>query len=282
MLDFRRSTMRPIGRIIPLPLHSLARRVQAGLRARDLTHADVVSAAYPKSGSTWLRFVVSDLAARDQDVDFSTISTLSAPLGAHRDAPRLIPGGGRFVKTHEGFGAFPRFPARGLYLVRDGRDVAVSMFHFLRRWKVYEGPFGEYLDAFLAGRVVDYGSWQEHATGWCRAAARRPDEIAVVRYEDLLSADGARALRSGLARIGWDVSQDDVEGAFARNDLESMRRKEARTGASVMGRATSGTPAVPFVRQGRSGQWQEQFTDEQARAFDRLAGSALEMAGYAR
>ena len=282
MLDFRRSTMRPVARVVPLPLHAFARTVQTGLRSRGLEHADVVSAAYPKSGSTWLRFVVVDLASGGAGVDFTNIARLSPPLGAHRDAPRLIQGRGRFVKTHEGFSAFPRFPSRGVYLVRDGRDVAVSMYHFLRRWKVYEGPFEDYLDAFLGGRVVNYGSWQEHATGWCRAAQQRPDDIAVLRYEEMLSPDGPAALRAALARIGWEVPLDDVEAAVERNDFESMQKMEAKTGASVSRRVAGAKPAVPFVRQGKAGQWQEQFSDAQLRTFDRRAGEALELAGYER
>src|SRR5689334_6895227 len=121
-LDFRRATMRPGARVVPLPLHSYARMAQTAYRARGLTADDVVTPSFPKSGSTWLRFVVATIAAPGAEVDFTTLSRLSPPLGAHAAAPLLVGGRGRFIKTHEPLTAFPRFRSRALYVVRDGRD----------------------------------------------------------------------------------------------------------------------------------------------------------------
>lgn len=280
MLDLRRATMRPVGRLVPLPLQPYARLLQTGIRARGLTPADVVSAAYPKSGSTWLRFLAADIASRDAEVNFISIPELSPPLGAHRDAPRLVDGQGRFIKTHESYRAFPRFNARGLYMIRDGRDVAVSLFHFLRRCNVYNGSFDDYLPAFLQGRVVNYGSWQDHVTSWCRAAEKRPDTIAVLRYEELLSPDGPEALRAALSRIGWNIGRDVAEAAVERNSFQNMRKIESETGVPV--RNPKATRQGSFVRQGRAGQWQETFSDSQVRMFLDHAGEALDLAGYTR
>jgi hypothetical protein len=280
MLDLRRATMRPVGRLVPMPLHSYARALQTGLRARGLTPEDVVSASYPKSGSTWLRFLVADIASRSADVNFTTIAELSPPLGAHGGAPRLIDGRGRFIKTHESYRAFPSFGARGLYMVRDGRDVAVSLYHFLRRCNVYDGPFEDYLEAFLHGRVVNYGSWQDHVTSWCAAAEKSPDTIAVLRYEDLLSPEGPEALRAALARIGWDIGPEAAAAAVERNSFQNMRKMESETGLPTS--AGKAPRRGAFVRQGRAGQWQETFSDSQASLFLDHAGTALDVAGYAR
>jgi hypothetical protein len=281
MLDVRRGMMRPTGRLVPLTLHAQARKVLTTFRARGLTSADVIAASFPKSGSTWLRFMIADLAPQGGASDFATIARISPPLGKHHDAPRLIDGRGRFIKTHESFSSFMRFPPRALYVVRDGRDVAVSMYHFLRRLGVYSGPFGEYLDAFLAGRVVNYGSWHDHVRAWVIAAERHPQRIAVLRYEDLLAPNGAETLQATLARIGWNVPLEAAQAAVERNDLENMRRKEKQTDASVWHvKDPSSTEAVPFVRAGRAEQWKEQFTDEQVRRFHGVAGSSLRLAGY--
>jgi hypothetical protein len=281
VLDFRRATMRPAARIVPLPVHSQARLVQTVYRARGLTPDDVVTPSFPKSGSTWLRFVVATIATRQADVNFTNLSDLSPPLGRHGGAPRLIGERGRFIKTHERYEAFPRFRSRALYVVRDGRDVAVSLYHFLRRWNIYTGPFEEYLPAFLAGRVVNYGSWQEHVSSWYGAARRRPDAIAVVRYEDLLGDRGAEALGAALARIGWKVPDEAVEQALRQNSFERMRRMEAETGVRNVRSVGTKDPSIPFVRRGKAGQWREMFSDEQLRAFDAEAGEALALAGYA-
>jgi hypothetical protein len=281
MLDIRRDMMRPAARLVPLPLHNQARKILIIVRARGLTPADVIAASFPKAGSTWLRFMIADLTVQGGAADFATIARLSPPLGQHHAAPRLIEDHGRFIKTHESFSAFTRFPARALYVVRDGRDVAVSMYHYLRRRGVYSGPFDDYLDAFLAGRVVNYGSWQDHVRAWLSAVAQHPERIAVLRYEDLLQAGGAETLQGTLAKIGWAVPIEAARAAVERNSLDSMRLKESRTDVSVWRmKDASSSPAVPFVRAGRAEQWKEQFTENQMQRFRAKAGSALQLAGY--
>lgn len=281
MLDLRRSmVVNPTARLVPMALHPFARTVQTAVRARGLTPADVVAASYPRSGSTWLRFVIADIASQGTDVDFLNIADLSAPLGSHRDAPALIDGRGRFIKTHESFRAFPWFTARGLYLVRDGRDVAVSLYHWLRRWNVYRGPFEDYLPAFLHGRVVNYGSWQEHVASWQGAAARRSGSIVVLRYEDLLGSDGAEILRHTLVQIGWDVPAEVVELAMKRNVFEKMKQKGADADAHGTSPRKQADTSVPVVRKGSVGQWREVFSDDQTRMFKDAAGRSLERSGY--
>ena len=280
MLDLRRETMRPIARLVPLGVHSQARKVLTTLRTIGVTADDVVAASYPKAGSTWLRFMIADLSPEASDADFATLVHLSPPLGQHRAAPRLIDGRGRFIKTHESFSAFYRFPGRALYMVRDGRDVAVSMYHFLERVNVQPVLFSDYLEAFLAGRVVPYGSWQDHVIAWLRAAEKYPDRVAVLRYEELLTATGPEVLQQTLAQIGWNISLEAAKTAVERNSLESMRAREERTDLAEFPGLKGRSSSMPFVRVGKAEQWRDAFTEEQQRRFQQIAGAALELAGY--
>jgi hypothetical protein len=270
--------MRPAARLVPLALQPQVRKATTVVRTRGLSRDDVIVAAFPKSGSTWVRFVLVDLASDGADVDFGNVKDLAAPLGGHREAPRLIQGRGRLLKTHESYASFGRLPSRALCVIRDGRDVAVSHFHYVRRRETYKGPFGEYLEAFLAGRVTNFGPWHEHVAAWHRAAEARPDDIAVLRYEDLLSPDAPAVLQSALARIGWQVSVEPVAESLVRNNFENMKKKESLgTAQAVPGKIDA---SVPFVRKGTAGQWRETFSEAQAREFGAVAGDALAMAGY--
>jgi estrone sulfotransferase len=279
VVDLRRSLMRPAARIVPLPLHRHLRSAQTILRARGLSDADIVVASYPKSGSTWLRFLLIDLASQGADVDFLNVRDLSAPLGAHRHAPKLVEGRGRLVKTHESYASFHKFPARGLCMLRDGRDVAVSHFHFMRRLGVYQGLFDDYLDAFLKGNVNVYGAWHEHVRAWYLGAGRR-DDIALLRYEDLLGPDAPGMLRNTLAHIGWEVPAEAVAASIGRNAFENMRKKESRVDVWTARGNRQVDRSVPFVRRGTAGQWHEVFTEAQLRKFKSVAGGSLIMAGY--
>ncbi len=134
---------------------------------RGLTADDVFLASYPRSGSVWLRFLLTEMLSGD--ASFVTIARTVPYVGKHRATPRLVPGGGRMIKTHEPFMSRYR---RAIHLVRDPRDVCISYFNFLQRiGKITirggddeAASFDHHVDAFLAGRVDAFGTWQQHVT----------------------------------------------------------------------------------------------------------------------
>jgi hypothetical protein len=50
-------------------------------------------------------------------------------------------------------------------IARNGKDVAVSFFHFSRSHHGFRGTFDEFFDRFMWGRV-EWGSWFKHVKGW--------------------------------------------------------------------------------------------------------------------
>lgn len=264
-------------RVLPAPAEELVRSATVRGRSRGLAPADVLTVAYPKSGSTWLRFVQTH-ALSEQDapeVDFDNVRDSSVSVGEQAGAPALLPGGGRLVKTHEPAGRFPaRLRPRVVYLVRDGRDVAISYFHHLNRRGAGWADFDAFLPEFLAGTVGPYGPWQDHVQGWlARVHAAGPTAV-VIRYEDMLE-DAVTAVGSAARAIGMPLDPDRLSAAVEANSAERMRSRE-----SSSTRLTDGVKAVPFVRAARAGQWRERYTPEQVRAFAAAAGGALEATGY--
>src|ERR1017187_3695816 len=90
-------------------------------RHRDITAEDVFVASYPRSGSTWLRFVLAE-ALTGQPSTFPSVNRAIPQVGYHAQALRL-PAGGRFIKTHE---SYRRECRRAVCLVRDPRDTLLS------------------------------------------------------------------------------------------------------------------------------------------------------------
>src|SRR5690349_14565733 len=79
---------------------SPVRRLVVARRHAGLTRRDAFVASYPRSGNTWLRFVLADLAS-GAPVGFETVERIVPTVGHHATAPALTAAGGRLIKTHE-------------------------------------------------------------------------------------------------------------------------------------------------------------------------------------
>lgn len=243
-------------------------------RHRGLRASDLVLASYPKSGSTWLRFVLAGALA-DREMDFDLVSEFSPPLGSHRSGPAIVAGGGRLVKSHE----VPRFVGRRsvprvVSLVRDGRDVGVSYFHHLRRRGQVGDDFAAYWDRYVAGTVSVFGSWQHHVRAWLDYAQH--NDVLTVRYEDML-ADPRAALVRINERFRLGLTDAAIDTALQANTPESMRRKEAN---SRLIEAHTSSTATAFVREAKAGGWRAELDPVLCARFESAAGRELAALGY--
>lgn len=267
-------------RSIPPPLRLAARELTVRSRYRGLTDADVLVAGFPKSGSTWLRFVLLDLFTGNESGDFDAVDRASPAVGDHATAPKINPLGGRLLKTHEKYVFGSGSGSRAICMVRDPRDLVVSLFHYIRRNHVADIDIGQVASAFASGKLLPYGDWGEHITGWLLAADEAPDLVAVVRYEDLVQL-GETALVDPIARLGLNFDVAEIGAAMKRNTAAEMRKKELATPSSsfIEGRGDREV-STPFVRAARSGQWNDALPEFDAQRVSDTFEPLLLRLGY--
>src|SRR4051794_9451760 len=94
---------------------------------------DVWIVSYPKSGNTWTRFLIANLIADGETVDWSNIERRVPDIYYNRDPHLLSLPRPRYLKSHEAYRPEYR---RVVLIVRDPRDVAVSYYHFVRKAKM--------------------------------------------------------------------------------------------------------------------------------------------------
>ncbi len=238
-------------------------------RHRGLTADDVFLAGYPKSGNTWLAFLLGD-ALFDVDMDFVNQGRYIPGVGKHAGAPAFGQGPGRFLRTHEPYRHGYR---RAVYVVRDVRDVLISYFNHHRMFRI-DVEVDQFARDFLAGRVDGLGTWMDHLRSWMTSGI----ELHVIRYEDL-RADPAGTIRRALEFLGRPHRIDRVPRAIERNSLERMRAKEeeARRVLPEFGRLD---PSYHFV--GSSTKVPKVvLSPEHLELVTRAAGSVMERLGYA-
>lgn len=239
---------------------------EAGLR--EVHPDDVFVVSYPKSGNTWVRFLIASMLHPHAEVSFRNIERFVPDLHKSRRAIDAMPPP-RIVKSHAPcFDAYPRL----VYVLRDGRDAMVSYRHYVLGKGSFAGSLAEFVKSREARR---YGTWSGHVLGALEFARRHPERVLFVRYEDLHAdpLDQARRI-AAFCRLYADA--ETVEGAVAACRFARLREIERRHGGEH-----GEDDEARFFRSGVVGGWREPSVAEELAAFVAESREALLRLGYA-
>ncbi len=235
---------------------------------------DVFLCTYPKSGTTWLGYLLAQLfkATPDEALGLDSFNRYvpdvnqeyrrRTSLAAHAGLPDP-----RFLLTHAPHdGRLPRV----VYVLRDPRDVMLSYWHYQRFLKP---GYAEPLADFLRRDDVFAGRWDDHVAGWL--LPRRHPDLLVLRYEDM-HADTAGVLRRVLDFAGVAATATAVTRAVEASRFDRMRAAEERFGVNDK----AGSADARFVRKGRVGSWQEEMGPAELRILYDRYGDVMRQVGY--
>ena len=254
-----------------------AGRVNAG-RGLTIFPDDVFLVSYGRSGSTWARFLIGNLVSAHDPVTFLNVESRIPGIYLFPDRVlRRLPRP-RILKSHEPFD--PRYK-RIIYIVRDPRDLAVSLYHYdLKRGGIPEGyPIDEFVQLFVAGsdKVISWGTWGEHVMSWWSTRGGG-DGFLLIRYEDLL-ADPKRELAKIAARLEVDGSEEKLTRAVELSSVDRMKNLEKEQSRQWI--ETKNTRQdKSFVRSGRAGEWQSALSEESIMAIETAFGPVMRSLGY--
>lgn len=237
---------------------------------------DTFLVSYPKSGNTWVRFLLANLLHPNETVGFANINRLlPAPGVLSKRFLRRLPRP-RILKSHETFDV--RF-RKVIYLVRDPRDVVVSEYHFdlKKRYIEPDLTLEQFVPRFIAGETSSYGSWWEHAAGWIAARQANP-AFLLVRYEDLLSDPIARTGEIA-AFLGIQASPERLASAVERSSADRMRKLETEQADQWTGTKNT-RKEIPFVRAAKSGGWKQTLPAHSVEEIEAAWAPLLNLLGY--
>jgi hypothetical protein len=246
------------------------------LRHRGLTSQDVFIASYPRSGSTWLRFLLLALLTRDT-AGFESVNRLIPDVGRHRGVPGLVPADGRLIKTHE---AYRPVYQKAVYIVRDVRDVVLSEFDYENALERISEDFETFLMLSLTSSVNGYGCWQTHVLSWLDSPLGLSEGLLVIKFEDL-RARTEEVLANVASFLGVAADRAAIRSAIANNSVQRMREKEdqVKVFSSHSPGKTNGD-GTRFIRKGSIGGWRARLSQDQVNLIEQHSGAGLARLGY--
>jgi hypothetical protein len=269
-------------------------------------------ASYPKSGNTWTRAFLSNLAAimggEREELDVNSINRFTIgenfmqfyeqrlgfkPTEKHRKeiaalrhevqqwiADRFE--GLVFVKTHNGLiidqgRSIINFAVTSgaVYIVRNPLDVAISLAHHLGTTidEAIETMASPHTETPTNDKRV-YEIWGS----WSRHVeswTRKPHPaIYIMRYEDMLSAP-AKSFGGLASHLLLYPTPDQLTSAIERSSFTNLRSQEEKGGF-----LEKSEKADRFFREGRAGQWKEVLSAKQIERIVNDHGIQMERFGY--
>lgn len=222
-------------------------------------------ASYPRSGNTWVRFLLTAYFLGSADSG-EVVATTVPDLHTSMKAVGAI-SGRAFVKTHYAWG--PRHPFasdtdRAIVLLRHPGDVLLSCIG-LHRAMGSAGRSGSFSDAAYAREFLQnggdrdwldkgFGTWSSHADSWLNNGTF---PVLAVRYESLRREPAAELTRM-LTFAGHPAHPGRIAAAVETCSIHAMRDMEMRDKRAGKRGAFRGSKAAmerghAFVGPGRVG-----------------------------
>lgn len=249
-----------------------------------LHEQDRFLASFPRSGSTWLRFMLFETLS-GEDAGFRKIEHRLPEIHRHRGGLPILEGGGRLIKTHENYRNDYK---RAVLLVRDPRDVFFSVYAGFKTFGLdtilSKGDQDSFLEKFLTTNVIHSGTWQYHTKSWLESPLAKNGNLLVIRYEDLRKTPEP-LIEELLQFVGIKPAPGAIRRAVENNTLSQMRKKEEKEKESgqksiLLGNRKHTDDTGRFVRKGSVAGWRDKMTPAQLRLFDQYAGDVMATLGY--
>lgn len=255
---------------------------------------DIVIATYAKSGTTWVQQIVGQLIFGGRDnlsvAEMSPWLDLRVPPKEVKLAEVEEQTHRRFLKTHLPVDALVFSPrAKYIYIGRDGRDVAWSMYnhHANANHLWYEmlndtpgrvGPAIEpppdsvrqYFHDWLERDGFPFWPFWENIRSWW--AIRHLPNVLLLHFADI-KQDMPREIRRIAAFLDIPIDEARWEVIVEHCSFDYMKAHAAAS--APLGGACWDGGAETFVNKGTNGRWRDTLSAEECAAYERRALAEL-------
>ncbi|NES93336.1 sulfotransferase domain-containing protein, partial [Okeania sp. SIO2B9] len=205
-----------------------------------------------KEAFPWLEFCLPPCSDIAREHSYEYFESLPSPrILTFHGWPHLIPEGLPNTKY--------------IFLIRNPKDVAVSMYHHLKGKKSisYQGNWDDFFELYLSGQV-HYGSWFDFHLHWEKFLSSR-QQVLYLTYEEL-----QKNIKICLCKLAVFLeikgSEEVIDKVAIGSRLDEMKKNDqADCNWMIINQNEA-----PHLRKGIVGDWRNYFTDEQNQRFNNL------------
>ncbi|XP_035228667.1 sulfotransferase family cytosolic 1B member 1-like [Stegodyphus dumicola] len=241
---------------------------------------DIIIASYPKTGTTWLQYIVlqilskGDLFPSFDDVTYHVVPFMEMTGIAAVEALRNP----RVYKHHIPYNMVQKNPkSKCLYIYRNPEDTVVSFFHFMQNMQEEEKNFSDFFEQFLTGNI-GYGRYFEHILSFLE---HKDDEnLLLISYEKLHKNRKEEILR--IAKfLGENYFQRLLEDesvirkVIEHTSFDYMKKNLTLTHPQKKDEG-EGLKTVAFFRKGIVGDGKKMLSTEQQKRLREVAEKVMD------
>lgn len=189
---------------------------------------DIYIVEFPKSGITWLCFLISNSILSNNKKDESMKATfyniqqlvpdihMSKDLSINKLWEMNTP---RFIKSHHEYKSDYK---NIIYLVRNPLSVMISYHKYLTGLDVVDMSFFD----FVKSKKYGISTWVNHINSWIKNT-NNTQRMHIVTYESLLEKPEA-TLKNLFENLGISISNDSIIKSVELSSFSNMKKSEKK------------------------------------------------------
>ena len=220
----------------------------------------VFISSFPRSGNTWVRFLLSDCFLQNMGLKTKTKLLIHPDqiipdryCNAIEDCDASVKTPGLFIKTHDDFETATELGSSAtqvnishVFIYRCPEDTLVSYYHFHRRYEHLKSKTIDGVDSFC---LAELDRWCYNIQSYIQAKEKDNNRVFFVSYEYLLSGPES-IFRSLLTWLNISIDDSILHRAIANMQFKNLRTFEEQDPQNN---------DVFFFRRGKSGGGREEL-----------------------